>query len=224
MRLPRALAPTLALLILLSLAALSGCYRAVDISPSLAPVDTSQPIVRYKAIQGSACTHWVLYLIPTGGDLTLEALLDMKRLVNVDGYLEVSVEERTTWWLLGYSTCVTATGYPFTYGTEVRQLQLRGAAAPPPAPPVATAPRPPPSAQPPPAPVAAPPPAPGGPTQVECNAACERLGRLAGATATIQNVVAGKCRERCYQGDQRYYDCVTQARTGDDVKQCNSLR
>jgi len=209
---------------------LASCgHNTVVLSPSLAPIDVSRQIVRYQPIQGTSCKSM------------LEAIWDMKRLVGVDGYLEVSIQ---------HSSCWTATAYPFTYGTEPKSISVRSrssmpvaakgatvpaaagaepvhtAAAPPPPPPPptsrrrnrsrsarASAPAPPP---PPPAPVAR------TMTRSSCEPACRAFGKHAGATALIQRVVADRCISRCVSGDVAYFDCVRDTRDVTDVKRCNS--
>lgn len=99
-----------ALPLLLFLGALaSACCKTehyrIAITPSLRPVDTARPVVVFSQIRGEAC----------GRDAVAGALRDMKRLANVDGYLEVVVEE------MGQDNerCARATAYPFRYGTNV---------------------------------------------------------------------------------------------------------
>lgn len=112
---------------LVAVVALGGCiYTPVQVLASLAPMDARQPMVRYKPIQGTACESYIFYTIATGTDPMLEALWEMKRLEGVDGYVEVTIEARVYAWLLGYTKCVTATGYPVTYGREPKRLRLRG--------------------------------------------------------------------------------------------------
>lgn len=106
-----------------------GCmYRPVQVSPSLAPVDASRPMVRYKPIQGEACNPVLFYAIPLGDNSLIQALWDMKRLVDIDGYVEVSVEEKVTNWVVGHTVCTIVTAYPFTYGDQPRAIGVRGRA------------------------------------------------------------------------------------------------
>jgi hypothetical protein len=106
-----------------------GCmYRPVQVSPSLAPVDASRPMVRYKPIQGEACNPVLFYAIPLGDNSLIQALWDMKRLVDIDGYVEVSVEEKVTNWVVGHTVCTIVTAYPFTYGEQPRAIGVRGRA------------------------------------------------------------------------------------------------
>ena len=220
--------PCLLLVCLLALPA--GCVRRTTMlmAPSLAPVDLSRPIVRYKAIQGQAC----------GDDALLRAVWDMKRLDGPDGYVEVVAERE--------KRCVTVTGHPFTYGTEVQELRLRRR-DPPPTPAPATLP----AAPTPPAPpeppatsaapslavensgplAAAPPPAPSGPAPPppvaaparDCNRPCESFALLAGSSDFIRGLVTRQCADRCSRGDAAYMRCVESARVTPDVKKCNAL-
>ncbi len=222
--------PLRATLATLALAALLGaCYSPVAQVPSLAPVDTTQPMVRYKAIQGEACRTLLLHMIPIGTNSALEAIWDMKRLEGVDGYVEVTVEEHTLFWLLGTTLCTQVTAYPFTYGVEPKPLSLRGEV---PAPDYGVGARPAAAPAPPnPAPAPAPAPRPvvtaapdrdGAPARDRCEFECKRFGQLAGSTQLIQQVVADRCLERCTAGDATYFRCVTQARSAADVKECNA--
>lgn len=215
----------------LSMAACAS-NKQVVLSPSLAPVDLSKPMVRYQPIQGTSCVS------------VIEALWDMKRLVGVDGYVEVTVE---------HAGCWVATAYPFTYGTEAKPIHVRnrapmpspahGARAPAPSEPevaaAAPAPSPAPSARrsrtrssrrstsaPPPrrraaaaapAPVAAP-----ALNRGTCEPVCRSFGKHAGATAFIQGVVTDRCIARCVSGDQAYFDCARSARDVSGVQRCNS--
>lgn len=223
---------------LLSLVALVGLFAfgfgacasgPVVMAPSLGPVDTSRPMVRYQPIQGSSC------------ESMLDAIWDMKRLVGVDGYVEVTVQKEGCW---------TATAYPFTYGNERKELSVRRRSARPaavsgagvpatmeaasaprrtytrPAPAPAPAPR---RAAPQarrPAPVAvAPAPAPAPRVSLDaatCEPACRAFGKHAGTTALIQRVVGDRCISRCTGGDMAYYECVSRTRSVKDVKRCNA--
>lgn len=200
-----------------SLGLMVGCgtppYRAVHVTPSLAPVDTSRPMVRYKAIQGQAC----------GAGGLLKALWDMKRLPGADGYVEVVIEEASS----GDSVCTTVTSHPFTYGETPRSLaELTGAPEPAPA---ATdsfgggdsyggggatstgsdgggggA------------------PAASGPDHETCKTECTRFGKLAGTTDLIRKVVTDRCVQRCDTHDPTYFACITDAKGVRDVKACNA--
>lgn len=215
---------------------MAGCASTnqIVLSPSLAPVDLSKPMVRYQPIQGTSCTS------------ALDALWDMKRLVGVDGYVEVTLEQGSCW---------TATAYPFTYGKKPKAIQVRNRSARPPAakgsmtpapavaavaPAAAPAPAPaparatsrratrsrastrkaPPSR---PAPAAAPaPPAKPAPTRATCTPACKAFGKHAGATAFIQGVVTDRCIARCSSGDTKYYECIQRVRDVSGVQRCNN--
>jgi len=81
-----------------------GGQGPIVMTPSLGPVDTTRPMVRYQPIQGTSC------------ESLLDAIWDMKRLVGVDGYVEVTVQKEKCW---------TATAYPFTYGNRRKELSVR---------------------------------------------------------------------------------------------------
>ena len=195
----------------------TGCgHGPIVLSPSLGPVDASRPMVRYQPIQGTSCASM------------LDAIWDMKRLVGVDGYVEVTVQKEKCW---------TATAYPFTYGVNKKSLSVRPrsaassgmmapAEAPPQAAPVRRE-----VARPAPAPARraverrAPEPAPAPRVtldQATCEPVCRAFGKHAGTTALIQRVVSDRCVSRCAGGDSAYYDCVSRARGVKDVKRCNA--
>ncbi len=116
---------------LLVLGSSSGCVNhAVNISPSLGPVDATRPMVRYKPIQGEVCNPILFYGIPLGDNSLIDALWEMKRLIGVDGYVEVAVEERYIYWVFGYTVCTVVTAYPFTYGDEPKPISVRGQGSP----------------------------------------------------------------------------------------------
>ena len=213
----------------------AGCSQQQPIimmTPSLAPVDMSRPIVRYQPIEGSSCSSM------------RAAIWDMKRLVGVDGYVEVSVERRGDCWV--------ATGYPFTYGKTPKTIAVRGRA---PMPTAATGAAVPGQAREPEAPARAartastrtttstrstrsrrsarsePAPAPRRAEPVApartldrrtCEPVCRAFGKHAGATALIQRVVSDRCIQRCETGDEAYFDCASAARDVRDVKRCNA--
>src|SRR5262245_13282024 len=70
----------------------------VTMAPSLRPVDTARPMVVFSQVQGKAC----------GPDAVLGAIRDMKRLNDIDGYIEVVIDEKVT----GDQRCAQATAYP----------------------------------------------------------------------------------------------------------------
>ena len=202
----------------------------IVMTPSLAPVDMSRPIVRYQPIEGSSCASM------------RAAVWEMKRLVGVDGYVEVSVELKGGCWV--------ATGYPFTYGSKPKTIAVRGRAPMPAAARGAAVPgevreaeapaasertastrsnrstrsrrssRP---ARSEPAPRRSEPVAPARTLDRRtCEPVCRAFGKHAGATALIQRVVADRCISRCVTGDQSYFDCANRARDVSDVKRCNA--
>jgi len=210
---------------LLALCATTACapaQKTISHAPSLAPVDTTRPMVRYKPIQGAAC----------GEGSALAAIWDMKKLVGVDGYVEVTIE--TT------GDCTTATSFPFTYGTEPRNIRLRKsrqqAVIPAPSPPSrAPALAPPRPAPEPPVMTAAPRPAPEPEPEPDtrrtrpaastgrCAADCGSFSQLAGSSDLIRNLVRKECIDRCIRGDATYQSCVRNSYRSKDVGRCNDL-
>ncbi|MEC9073308.1 MAG: hypothetical protein VX938_13040 [Myxococcota bacterium] len=172
-------------------------------------------MVRYKPIQGKSC----------GEGSALAAIWDMKKLVGVDGYIEVTIET--------VGDCTTATSFPFTYGTEPRNVRLRKTArapqdpTPAPAPQRASAPAPAPE---PPAPVASraerqPPrqrPRASASTG-RCAADCGSFSQLAGSSDLVRDLVRKECIERCVRGDTSYQSCVRNAYRSKDVSRCNDM-
>jgi hypothetical protein len=203
--------------------ALAGCHMSRILVPSIGPVDPVRPTVRYPAIQGRACEHFIFHFIPTGANPLVEATWEMQRLENADGYVQVTVEDHLAVWFFGHSVCTTVTGYPFTYGTEPKELRVRGAGSAQQGAPMRPPPREKPAVEEPPP---GPPPVPAARellNQQECASACAAFGKLAGATELIQRVVAEKCQTRCLDADRPYFQCVKRAREAADVKTCNAL-
>jgi hypothetical protein len=78
---------------------------------SLDPVDATRPRIHYRPIQGVA----------RGRGGILAALVDLQRLVGVDGYVRVSVDQSGS----GDHMVTVVTAYPFTYGTAPRPISIR---------------------------------------------------------------------------------------------------
>jgi hypothetical protein len=166
-------------------------------------------MVVFSQVQGKAC----------GRDAVLGAIRDMKRLGEVDGYIEVVVDETMT----GDQHCAQATGYPFRYGTststpmvtpgpaETRDPVLipgRPATA---SPNVAPAPSGSSSSSSGTAPVSAP---------FDCADACQRFAPLV-ETGTIKIALAkDRCEQRCKQPDVAFQKCIERARESSAAKAC----
>ena len=93
--------------------AVTGCSAEVRpyIVPTLEPIDTSRPHVRYRPIKGRGY----------GPDCLVAALDDMQRLDGVDGYVQVTIEEYGS----GDGAIAVARAYPITYGTSPKAISLR---------------------------------------------------------------------------------------------------
>ena len=191
------------LLAFASLAALGGCQRSTDrafIVPSLRPVDSARPMVVFSQVQGKAC----------GADAVLGALRDMKRLIGVDGYLEVVVHET------GNSDrhCAQATAYPYRYGTSTATPVVRAGDEP--LDPVLVPGRP-----------AVPAPASDGGSTTpgavfDCSTACPRYASLV-ETGSIKVALAkDRCEQRCKQPDATFQQCIALAQDAASAKACST--
>jgi len=166
--------------------------------PSLRPVDAARPMVVFSQVQGKAC----------GRDAVLGAIRDMKRLSDVDGYLEVVVDETIT----GSERCAQATAYPFRYGTSTSTPVIRAgdeSTVPVVVPgrPLAQAPAPTSTGSPP-------------PPSFDCAEACQRFAPLV-ETGSIKVALAkDRCEQRCKQPDLAFQKCIEQARESAAAKAC----
>jgi hypothetical protein len=90
-----------------------GCaaHHLSQLLPELDPVDPSRPRVRYRIIQG----------VSTGGGGLLAAILDLRRLTGVDGYVDIVVDQSGS----GEGLRTTVTAYPFTYGHQPQPISIR---------------------------------------------------------------------------------------------------
>jgi hypothetical protein len=187
---------------LVSVAAI-GCQHTTDrafIVPSLRPVDTARSMVVFSQVQGKAC----------GPDALLGALRDMKRLIGVDGYLEVVVHETGN----SEQRCAQTTAYPFRYGTSTAPPVVRARDQP--IDPVLIPERPAP-----PAPVAT-----GGnsatPPAFDCAEACQRHANLV-ETGSIKIALAkDRCEQRCKQPDAAFQKCIALAQDSASAKACST--
>jgi hypothetical protein len=186
---------------LCSLAAI-GCKHTSDrafIVPSLRPVDSARAMVVFSQVQGKAC----------GADALLGALRDMKRLVGVDGYLEVVVHETRD----GDRRCAQATAYPFRYGTDTATPVVRAGdeaiapvvipERPLPPPPVASS-------------------SPVTPPLFDCAGTCQRHAGLV-ETGSIKIALAkDRCEQRCKLPDVAFQKCIALAQDATSAKACST--
>jgi len=158
-------------------------------------------MVVFSQVQGKAC----------GPDALLGALRDMKRLVGVDGYLEVVVHETRD----SERVCAQTTAYPFRYGTSTATPVVRAGDEPPT--PVLVPERPSP-----PTPVAT-----GGgssvtPPAFDCAEACQRYASLV-ETGSIKVALAkDRCEQRCKQPDAAFQKCIALAQDPTSAKACST--
>jgi hypothetical protein len=181
----------------------TGCgprsHSRVLVVPSLRPVDAARPMVVFSQVQGKAC----------GRDAVLGAIRDMKRLNDIDGYLEVVVDETVT----GEQRCAQATAYPFRYGTSTSNPVIRAADEP--RDPVVVPGRPP----------LAVPASSGGstlaaPPPFNCAEVCQRFAPLVD-TGTIKVALAkDRCEQRCKQPDVPFQQCIERAHEPATAKAC----
>jgi hypothetical protein len=175
--------------------------------PSLRPVDTARPMVVFSQVQGKAC----------GRDAVLGAIRDMKRLMDVDGYLEVVIDETVT----GEQRCAQATAYPFRYGVSSDNPVIRAGdeSTKPvliPGRPQATL-----ASS---APVSSGGSTDGGssvaPPPFNCADACQRFAPLV-ETGTIKIALAkDRCEQRCKQPDLGFQKCIERAHEPATAKAC----
>jgi hypothetical protein len=170
--------------------------------PSLRPVDTARPMVVFSQVQGKAC----------GRDAVLGAIRDMKRLKDIDGYLEVVVDETIT----GEQRCAQATAYPFRYGTSTSNPVIRAAddSRDPvviPGRPMAAA------------PVSSAAAATSGTTPAppfDCAEACLRFAPFV-ESGTIKVALAkDRCEQRCKQPDVAFQKCIAHVQEPATAKAC----
>ncbi len=157
-------------------------------------------MVVFSQVQGKAC----------GPDALLGALRDMKRLIGVDGYLEVVVHETGD----SERRCAQTTAYPFRYGTSTATPVVRAGDEP--ITPLLIPERP-----------ALPAPATsGGPATTtpafDCAEACQRYANLV-ETGSIKVALAkDRCEQRCKQPDASFQKCIAVAQDAASAKACSS--
>jgi len=160
-------------------------------------------MVVFSQVQGKAC----------GPDAVLGALRDMKRLIGVDGYLEVVVHET------GDSDrhCAQTTAYPFRYGTSTATPVVRAGdettdpvpIAGRPALPVTIA-------------SGGSEPTPTPPAAFDCSSACQRYAGLV-ETGSIKTALAkDRCEQRCKQPDESFQKCIALAQDSASAKACST--
>jgi hypothetical protein len=160
-------------------------------------------MVVFSQVQGKAC----------GRDAVLGAIRDMKRLADVDGYLEVVVDETIT----GEQRCAQATAYPFHYGTSTSAPVIRAgdeSVAP-----LVVPGRPPPVVS-----DSSTFMANGGGTLAappfNCAEVCQRFAPLVD-TGTIKIALAkDRCEQRCKQPDVPFQKCIERAHDPATAKAC----
>ena len=179
--------------------AAAGCaphtYTHVTVVPSLRPVDAARPTVVFSQVQGKAC----------GNDAVLGAIRDMKRLNDIDGYMEVVVDETFT----RDQHCAQATAYPFRYGTNTSSPMIRAGDGG--TDPVVVPGRPAPasSGEPPAAALA-----------FDCAQVCQRFAPLV-ETGTVKTALAkDRCEQRCKKPDEAFQKCIERAHEPATAKAC----
>jgi hypothetical protein len=156
-------------------------------------------MVVFSQVQGKAC----------GSDALLGALRDMKRLNDIDGYLEVVVHETGA----GDQLCAQTTAYPFRYGTSIATPVIRAGAEG--VGPVLVPGRP--------ALEAGPIPSAGVPAAapaVDCSSACDRFASLIETGSVKVALARDRCEQRCKQPDLTFQKCILSARDVATAKAC----
>lgn len=186
--------PTLWIAILIATLALGACHHATLIAPSLSPVD-DKPRRELPKVSKTACVSYILHMIPTGGDPLKDATSALTERKIGDGYVEVTGEQSTVFWLLGHTTCTTVSARPFKYVSRTkskRSLKTPTKTVRTPKPPQPL---------------------------VECGLVCERYGKIAATQGLLQQNFTRRCKRRC-PADRIYHQCVTRASTPSAAVQC----
>jgi hypothetical protein len=110
----------------------SGCvYKPVQIGGPMFGSGDLKGRRLVKLGEGEACSAHILYMIPTG-DASMEAALAQLTKKAVWTADVVTVEEGTSFWLLGWSDCTRVTGYGATApATKFKTTLLAPPASPP---------------------------------------------------------------------------------------------
>ena len=179
--------------------ALTACHQAVVVAPSLGPVNPTQPRNERPRQSTSACTSFILHTIPSGGDPVASATEELRGTPGVDGFVGLTVEQSTYFWLLGHTTCTTVSANPFTYGAK-RGVRNKA----------------------PKTPVRLPTPARASTPVVECTLICERFGKIMETNQMLQRRATQRCNTRCAR-DRSFQECVTKASTSRAARFCESV-
>lgn len=169
---------------------LAGCaapYR--QLVPQLGSVDLTRPHVVYPLTQGKAC----------GENALRNAVADLQRFSNVDGFLSVSVEEAKG---DGADDCVVVSGHPVTSGCEARTLALGDASGPT---------------------LVRPGPWTCGVTADTCRPDCQKYATTLGAGETQTTMVRERCVRRCTAGDAAFLACARAVIDAAGVGRCEAL-
>jgi hypothetical protein len=173
----------------------------ISLAPSLRPVDAARPMVVFRQVRGEAC----------GNDAVVGAIRNMKRLSNVDGYLEVLIEETGE----NAGRCARVTAYPFRYGTSTDLPGLIAGDE-------STDPALIPGRPAPPAPVASTPNTPSTPPPVDCPVACQKFSTLVASGSIQQALAKERCITRCTKPDTAFQSCITKAADKDAANACQA--
>jgi len=176
----------------------------ISIAPSLRPVDPARPMVVFRQVRGEAC----------GNDAVVGAIRNLKRLSNVDGYLEVLVEETGE----NAGRCARVTAYPFRYGTSTDLPGL--VAGDESTDPVIVPGRPAPPAAAPSTPTT--PSGPSTPAAFDCPVACQKFSMLAASGSIQQSLAKERCITRCTKPDAEFQSCITRAADPTAAKACQA--
>jgi hypothetical protein len=95
---------------LLALCAPGCVYRPVQIGGPMFGDEALKGRKLVKVAAGKACAAHILYAIPAGDD-SMEAALDELTGKGTWAYDVVTVEEGSSFWLVGWSSCTRITGY-----------------------------------------------------------------------------------------------------------------
>ena len=193
--LARALACALVFPLLAACTAHAEPPSRISLAPSLRPVDAARPLVIFSQVRGEAC----------GNDAVAGAIRNLKRLTQVDGYVEVVVEETGE----KDGRCARVTAYPFRYGTST---DLPGIAAGE----ESTAPLVVPGA----APAATANSSGGAVPAFECTSACQKLAALVASGSIEQSLAKERCITRCSKPDSGFQGCISAAKDQPAAKAC----
>lgn len=178
---------------------LTACHQSVLISPSLSPVDIGRRRATQPRTSVSACTSYLLHAIPTGGKPLREATETLRSKKGVDGFVEVTAEESTIFWILGHTACTTVSARPFVYERPRRKSRSQATSLPRKTP-----------KGPKPTPV------------LDCGLVCERFGRITATQGVLQQRATKRCKSRC-PSDLGYHQCATRASSPMAAARCEAM-